>query len=264
MTGATARKHHLLISGTGRAGTSFLVCYLTALGLDTTLSRNGAAYWDEHAEAGLEQMPFVSGDVDLPYVVKSPTAAEVVEKVVADGTIHVDAIILPMRRMSEAAASRCALEARAIHQHLGWRAELDRPIAFNGTVPGGILYSLHPLDQARVLAVCFHDLIMEAAAAEIPMVFPTFPRLVEDWAYLWRTLRHVLPPDITKAMAEAAHAQVAQVSKVRIGGELAQRAETDDSAGIPSLVEADNIGLRREIRRLRKELEEAKASGEHS
>ena len=34
-------ERHLIIAGTGRAGTSFLVRYLTELGLDTTLARQG-------------------------------------------------------------------------------------------------------------------------------------------------------------------------------------------------------------------------------
>ena len=61
-------------------------------------------------------------------------------------------------------------------------------------------------------------------------------------------------------MAEAAHREVASASKVRIGAELAQRtgAEADDPDSIPSLVEIDNIALRREIRRLREELQEAR------
>ena len=43
---------HLFIAGTGRAGTSFLVRYLTALGLDTRLTRHGEEGWDEEAHAG--------------------------------------------------------------------------------------------------------------------------------------------------------------------------------------------------------------------
>jgi hypothetical protein len=65
---------HLIIAGTGRAGTSFLVRYLTELGLDTTLARNGErAGWDAEANAGLENL-LVWGE-KLPYVVKSPWAS---------------------------------------------------------------------------------------------------------------------------------------------------------------------------------------------
>jgi hypothetical protein len=46
-------RRHLLIAGTGRAGTSFLVRYLTELGLDSRLRRYGEnAGWDENANAG--------------------------------------------------------------------------------------------------------------------------------------------------------------------------------------------------------------------
>jgi hypothetical protein len=72
-------ERHLVIAGTGRAGTSFLVRYLTELGLDTTLARNGdRAGWDSEANAGLESL-LVSGN-DLPYVVKSPWIGEYVEQ----------------------------------------------------------------------------------------------------------------------------------------------------------------------------------------
>src|SRR5271170_1882476 len=72
-------ERHLVIAGTGRAGTSFLVRYLTELGLDTTLARNGdRAGWDAEANAGLENM--LISDADLPYVVKSPWICEYVDQ----------------------------------------------------------------------------------------------------------------------------------------------------------------------------------------
>jgi len=69
-----------IIAGTGRAGTSFLVRYLTELGLDTTLARNGdRAGWDAEANAGLENL-MIAG-ADLPYVVKSPWISEYAEQI---------------------------------------------------------------------------------------------------------------------------------------------------------------------------------------
>ena len=53
-------RRHLIIAGTGRAGTSFLVRYLTELGLDTIPTREGeAAWWDVEANAGLETIGLV-------------------------------------------------------------------------------------------------------------------------------------------------------------------------------------------------------------
>jgi hypothetical protein len=51
---------HLFIAGTGRTGTSFLVRYLSELGLDTHISRHGCAHWDSNANAGLEDAPLAN------------------------------------------------------------------------------------------------------------------------------------------------------------------------------------------------------------
>jgi len=67
--GGSSRKH-LLIAGTGRAGTSFMVRLLTDLGLDTHLSRFGDGGWDEMAQAGLEKP-------DLRQLSRSPLCAEI-------------------------------------------------------------------------------------------------------------------------------------------------------------------------------------------
>ena len=76
---------HLLIAGTGRAGTSFLVRYLAKLGLDTQLSRTGAdANWDDAANAGLETL-LLPGAADLPYVIKSPWTYQVIHQALAAG-----------------------------------------------------------------------------------------------------------------------------------------------------------------------------------
>ena len=48
-------RHHLVIAGTGRAGTSFLVRYLHQLGLETELAgAHRRPSWDAMANAGLE------------------------------------------------------------------------------------------------------------------------------------------------------------------------------------------------------------------
>src|SRR5271163_4893442 len=99
---------HLIIAGTGRAGTSFLVRYLTELGLDTTLARNGdRAGWDAEANAGLENL-LVSG-ANLPYVIKSPWISEYVEQILKEERFKIDAFIVPVRDLVEVATSRAQL-----------------------------------------------------------------------------------------------------------------------------------------------------------
>ena len=260
---AQTPEKHLIIAGTGRAGTSFLVRYLTELGLDTTLARNGErAGWDSEANAGLENL-LISG-ANLPYVVKSPWIGEYVDQVLKEGQFKIDAFIVPVRDLVEAATSRVVLEQRAIHQHNPWMADqLDRTWETYGHTAGGLVYSLNPLDQARLLAVQFHRLVLKVAEAGIPLVFPVFPRIATDWDYLHKCLRPILSPEISEDAARAAHARVADAAKVRVTGEIGKdapsnviyRSELRPGPHYPSPTEIDNIALRREIGRLRQELE---------
>ena len=255
-------ERHLVIAGTGRAGTSFLVRYLTELGLDTTLTRKGdAADWDAEANAGLEDL--VVAGKSLPYVVKSPWIGEYVEQVVKQDRFKIDAFIVPVRDLVEVATSRVVLEQRAIHQHNPWMAEqLDRTWENYGHTPGGLVYSLNTLDQARLLAVQFHRLVLKVSESGIPLVFPVFPRIATDWKYLHKCLQPVLPPEITEDQARDAHARVADKTKVRVKGEIFHEAssnviyrkELGSEPRYPSPPEVDNMALRREISRLRREL----------
>ena len=256
----TPAGRHLVIAGTGRAGTSFLVRYLTALGLDTHLSRQGvAADWDDNAQAGLEDM--LAGD-NAPYVIKSPWIGEYIEEFLRKRSFEIDAFVVPIRDLVEAASSRAVLEQRAIHQSQPWMAEkFDRSWEVFGHTAGGTVYSLNPLDQARLLAVQFHQLVLRVSQAGIPLIFPVFPRMATDWEYLYTCVKPVLPAGVTQDVARRAHARVANTSLVRVADELAERkgnvfplcAEPQFGPRYPSCAEIDNIALRREIVRLREE-----------
>jgi hypothetical protein len=261
---------HLVIAGTGRAGTSFLVRYLTELGLDTTLSRRGkAAGWDDAANAGLEEL-LVGGGEHLPYVVKSPWIGEHIEQVLADPSIKVDAILVPVRDLVEAATSRAVLEMRAIHQRAPWMAQLDRSWEVWAGTAGGVVYSLNPLDQARLLAVGFHNLVWRAVEAEVPVHFLAFPRLVEDKEYLFRVLRPILPPETTAKQAHDAHMRTVDLSKVRVGSEMSAMLRREKptpahrAAELLRTEEVEMLALRRELVRLRAELEVSAADAERS
>ena len=101
--------------------------YLSELGLDTTLSRRGGhkGGWDEDANAGLEEQPVPMAAANLPYVIKSPWAYEMADDLLANPALHLDAAILPMRDLVEAAASRTVLELRAMHEQAPWMADLS-------------------------------------------------------------------------------------------------------------------------------------------
>jgi hypothetical protein len=115
-----------------------------------------------------------------------------------------------------------------------------------------------------LLAVQFHQLVLKASEAGIPLVFPLFPRIATDWDYIHKCLRPILPHNITEDAARSAHARVADATKVRVTSELFKgppcpvttRAQAQPAPRYPSPTEVDNIALRREITRLRRELKE--------
>ena len=253
-----AGERHLFIAGTGRAGTSFLVRYLTGLGLDTHISRRGGGIWDEQANAGLEDVPV--GQEDLPYVIKSPWLSQYLDELIAGKKIRFDAVIIPMRDLVEAAVSRTVLELRAMHQTAPWMAEFEKSWETWGLTAGGAVFSLNPIDQGRILAVGFHRLIEQLVQAEVPIIFLAFPRLVQDADYLFEKLRPILPKEISPEQARDAHRRLADKDKVRVGAELGQETAPAGAAAGGPLVKypeqgaLDAIALRRELSRLRVDL----------
>ncbi|WP_124496255.1 hypothetical protein [Burkholderia contaminans] len=242
-------KHHILIAGTGRAGTSFLVQYLAACGLDTHLARNPEDRLDENANAGLEDFP--TGDANLPYVIKSPWLYEFVDDLLARDDIQVDAVIIPMRDLVEAATSRVVNELRARLGHEGLPNELTLWHTW-GSTPGGVVYSLNPIDQARLLSMGFHRVIHACVKKRVPLVFMEFPRFITDGEYLYEQLRPILNGiDFSKAML--AHARTAQPDKVRIGGELANSTNVSKGDLFPNFDALDRVALHREITNARRD-----------
>ena len=235
-------KHHLLITGTGRAGTSFLVRLLDAIGLETHFSRFGEyAAWDDHANAGAENLPIPALDAAMPYVVKSPWAGEFIDRILSDQAMILDAVIIPMRDIDDAASSRVIVELRDSIEHDGVATELDAPFAHRGKTGGGVVYSLHPLDQKRILSVGFHHLVERLTAAEVPILFLHFPRLVHDADYLYDRLAPVLRMPVDRDGFLAAHARIARLDQVRVNA-VSRDTEID---------RLERVALVRELERLR-------------
>jgi chromosome segregation ATPase len=249
-------RHHLLIAGTGRAGTSFLVRWFAASGLRTHLATHDTPEWDEDANAGLEDLGAAINWEGAPYVLKSPWFVEVIDEVLANPHVVLDGVIIPVRCLTEAAASRVVHERQAAYRATPWLTGFGHSFEQWGTTPGGVVYSLDPVDQARLLAVSFHRLVQRLVKADIPVVLLDFPRLALDADYLFRKLRRFVPA--TMAQAVAAHAGITDPEKVRIGRELAalqQACAPETGRQVHDLLDA--VALRREVRHLLDQLAEA-------
>ncbi len=239
------KRHHAVIAGTGRAGTSFLVQFLDRCGLETNLSGSS---WFAQARAGHEHA--LDGEGTLPYVVKDP----VLFTYCADldlAAIQIDVLIVPVRDLMLAARSRVHQERLAIADN-PWLQR--REVQHAGTTPGGILYSLDVVDQARILAVGFHRLIHWAIVNEIPLLLPEFPRLVEDREYALRTLWPWLGGHCSLELARSAFAETADVRAVRIKHDCT----TEDHVSAHRAEEPDPDTLDRAV--LSERLQESRAT----
>jgi len=214
-------RHHVVIAGTGRAGTSFLVHFFSACGLDVG-ETDGE--WLDRARAGLERN-LLTGDA--PYVVKDPWFFSYCQEIDSN-RIAVDALVVPVRDLLSAATSRLLQEQIAAVEQ---SAPAGSPAGLRASVDAGIVYSTDPIDQARILAVGFHELIYWATASSIPLFLLAFPRSVEDADYLIGVLWPVLAPHCTAEAARAAFARTADPEAIRIRG-----AHPRPGAGGPALV----------------------------
>jgi hypothetical protein len=167
------KKHHLIISGTGRAGTTFLVQLLTELGLDTGFSHANSDI-NPNSNAGME---WNIKHANAPYIVKNPAMSQELEELLEAGEIVVDCAIIPIRELYAAAESR-----RAVQRNMKERE-----------VPGGLIPAETSRDQEAALAMQFHRLVHTLAKHDVPMIWLHFPRLVQDAAYLYHKLKAVVP-----------------------------------------------------------------------
>lgn len=182
---------HILISGTGRAGTTLLVKYFTVLGFDTGFSEDDV----RRTDIGLE---YVSAEEPLPYVVKSPLYADIIGSCLDRGALAIKYCIVPVRRLFDAAESR-----RRIH-----RANPKSGL-------GGLSATDDPGNQEVALALQFYKLIEALTAHGVPVHFLYFPAFAESATTLYRGLKSVLDEHgISSAESDTAHRSVVDLGLV--------------------------------------------------
>ena len=169
-------KHHLIISGTGRAGTTFLIQLFTALGLDTGFTDTSSSVYS-NCNAGMEK------DIlqhDSPYILKSPWLCDCLDDVLANGNIIIDHAIIPVRDLYSAAESRRDVTRRT------------DPSIYRGDIPGGLWHTDNPEKQELVLVNQLYKIIYTLVKWDIPVTLLYFPRLVHDKEYLFKKLKYFL------------------------------------------------------------------------
>ncbi len=196
----------IIITGTGRAGTTFLVRLLTELGLNTGFdAKNWQESYDEHCCAGLEHD---LGDPDAPTVIKNPELCRTLPALLREGKAPaIEHVLIPIRELESAARSRIRIGGG------------------DGEIPGGLWLTSDPAQQAPALATVFHDLIYTLAEAEIPFSLLAFPRFARDERYAFERLRFLFP-DVPSEEFSRAFARISDPALIHsFGGPRAS--ETD-------------------------------------
>ncbi len=181
-------RKHIVISGTGRAGTSFLVELLTHLGLETGYQpKDVAKHKCQTARAGLEHDIRRS---DAPYIVKSPWFCDYADEVLQRDDISIEHVLIPMRDLRAAAESRrfvttTALSTMTVIQRL-------RTHIFSTAVAGGMWHTSQPIQQEVVLLEQIYKLLLSLSDTAIPVTLLRYPLLVSDAGYLFRKLQPIL------------------------------------------------------------------------
>jgi hypothetical protein len=167
----------VVITGTGRAGTTLLVQVLTDLGLDTGFTPDAPI--DAGVNAGLEtgiEAP------DAPRIVKNPNLSRRLGPLLDAGKVEIEHVIVPMRDLDVAAASRVRNTGYGIDLHTF----------------GGLFGTARATRQREALALVLYELVYTIARYDLPHTFLLFPRFVTDWEYTYEKLRF-LAPDVPAA-----------------------------------------------------------------
>jgi len=185
----SAADGHILIGGTGRAGTTLLVQWFTALGFDTGFDLDDAvSRVDPISHGGLEHSLRRSLGVGerLPYVAKSPWYGARLGDYLASGELRVRACIIPVRDLFEAAESRRQVSERA--EEAG-RDPFKTPGGAVGAGRGG---RAALAKQEQKLARQFYELVQTLVRHDVPIYFLRFPDFARGEQDLFTALRPLL------------------------------------------------------------------------
>lgn len=229
------RSRKVLIAGTGRCGTTFLIQLLTRLGLDTGLKQRDDGQWcfdfyqephvnkDGMAEFVNRVPPFKwhwshtpayiptanagcevhlskkdekAETAKLPRYIKNPRLAVMLEDLLREDRIEVDHVLVPVRDLASVGRSKRDLGTRHPHERY---------------------YHKTDVDLARDSAIQLGRLAATLVSRDVPFTFVKFPRLVQNWRYAYARLAPVIRQDkmLTERQFKAAFISLADPRMVR-------------------------------------------------
>lgn len=153
-------RSNIIVSGTGRCGTTFLMLIFTFLGMETGFDEtNYQSCIDNDANAGLEK------NTDYAYIVKSPAYIQCITELILESNI--DWMIIPIREYEDSALSRYKL---------------------GPGVRGGLWESKNAVEQVQMYWRIMAKYMRAMVKYQIPTIFLDFDRMIVSQKYLYNKL----------------------------------------------------------------------------
>lgn len=185
-------RKHILITGTGRAGTSFLVELCTNLGLETGFSSEDLNKKNKSlGRAGLEKD---IRDDGCPYIVKHPWFCDYAEEVFAREDIFIEHIFVPIRNLTSAAKSRIHVTKTGISQQpILTKIKIKLGI-IKTNFEGGIVHtnSTNLENLEIILMKQIYKLMLSISKSRTELTLISYPLLTKNPEYLFQKLNPIL------------------------------------------------------------------------
>lgn len=202
---ARGPRHHVLIAGTGRSGSSFLVELLTNLGVNKGFK--GLQAQGPRGSHSLTE--------DCPYVVEHPDFHEDVKEIFQRDDLAIDHIFIPIRDLSRQPKSfHGQSPMESLLNDLGrllWETDQfgspeeahqkacmllktkSEKVEFVNSSKDQVLAKVHPFAKQDHFQERLYQFLLATSNSDIPVTFMHFPRIIQDSRYLYAKLQPILP-----------------------------------------------------------------------
>jgi hypothetical protein len=156
----------ILITGTGRSGTTFLIKLFSFLNFDTGYGlENYKSHIRDNCNSGMER-PYT----DNHYILKSPDFMKNIEDLVKDDKIIIKNVIIPVRDLKISSKSRVR----------------------HGNNAGGLWNANDELSQISFYQKIISNYIFISTKYDLKTIFIDFDRMIDDPKYLFNKLKDIL------------------------------------------------------------------------
>ena len=156
----------ILITGTGRCGTTFLIKIFSFLDFDTGFNKNNYKnFIFSNCNSGMEYH-----HNEKYYILKNPTFLSNIEQIIGDKSIKIKTVILPIRDLTLSSKSRTK----------------------HGYNNGGLWNATDELSQINFYKNILTNYIFISTKYDINTIFIDFDKMINNKTYLFNKLKIIL------------------------------------------------------------------------